>query len=129
MGHTILTFPFVVRAVGVALSRYNPTLEEAATNLGGSPLRVFWHVTLPQLRSGIFAGGLFAFILSFDDFAITIFLIDSNTVPLPVAMYHYMEWHLDPTLSAVSAVLIVMSALVTIIIDRLVGLDRFLGLR
>lgn len=129
IGHSILTLPFVFRAVAVALSRYDRSLDEAAASMGANSLDVFWHVTLPQVRSGIFAGGLFAFILSFDDFAITIFLIDSDTVPLPVAMYHYMEWNMDPTLSAVSSLLIVMAIAVAVLIDRTVGLDRFLGIR
>jgi putative spermidine/putrescine transport system permease protein len=129
IGHAIVSLPFAYRAVAVALARYDRAQDEAAGGLGASPVKVFWHVTLPQLRSGILAGGLFSFIISFDDFAITIFLIDANTVPLPVAMYHYMEWNQDPTLSAVSAVLIAASVVVTLVIHRLIGLDRFLGLR
>ena len=129
IGHVIISLPFTFRAVSIALTRYNRQLDEAAIGLGANPVRVFLRITLPQIRTGIFAGGVFAFILSFDDFSVTVFLINADTVPLPVAMYHYMRWNLDQTLSAVSAVLIFMTIAATILIDRLVGLDRFVGLR
>ena len=129
VGHLIIALPFTVRAVAVALSRYNRQLDEAALGLGAHPVRVFLRITLPQIRSGIFAGGLFAFIVSFDEFSITIFLINADTIPLPVAIYHYIQWNMDPTLSAASAVLILMTIAAAVLIDRLVGLDRFVGLR
>jgi putative spermidine/putrescine transport system permease protein len=129
LAHVIVTFPFVVRFVFNILSRYNLQLDEAAQSLGASPLRVFRHVTLPLMRPSLFAGGLFAFVLSFDDFGVTIFLVDTNTITLPVAMYQYMEWNLDPTLSAMSALLVVAAVAVTVICERLVGLDRFVGIQ
>lgn len=129
LGHIILTFPFVVRFVSNSLRRYDPQFDEAAASLGARPWQIALHITLPIVRPGLFAGGFFAFALSFDDFPITIFLVDQNTVPLPVAMYHYMEWNLNPTLSALSAVLVMMAAALAFVIDRLAGLDRFVGIR
>src|SRR5439155_10806315 len=104
IGHVIITLPYVVRTVSAALARYDPALDEAATGLGGRPWDVFWRVTLPMVRPGVWAGALFAFVMSFDDFTVTIFLIGADTRTLPVAIYQYMEWNLDPTLSAISAV-------------------------
>ena len=129
VGHVIITMPYVVRTVTVALARYDRTLDEAAMGLGARPWQVWWKVTLPVIRPGLFAGGLFAFIMSFDDFTVTIFLLGADLRLLPVAIYQYMEWNLDPTVSAVSAVLIVMATGVTLLIERLVGLDRFIGIR
>ena len=128
-GHVVITLPYVVRTVTVALARYDRTLDEAAMGLGARPWQVWWRVTLPVIRPGLFAGGLFAFIMSFDDFTVTIFLLGADLRLLPVAIYQYMEWNLDPTVSAVSAVLIVMATGVTLLIERLVGLDRFIGIR
>lgn len=129
LGHIILTFPFAVRFVSNSLMRYDAQFDEAAASLGARPWQVFWHITLPLVRPGLFAGGFFAFALSFDDFPITIFLVDDKTVPLPVAMYHYMEWNLNPTLSAVSTILLLMAAGLALLIERVAGLDRFVGIR
>jgi putative spermidine/putrescine transport system permease protein len=129
LAHVVVTFPFVVRFVFNILSRYNVQLDEAAQNLGASPWRVFRHVTLPLMRPALFAGGLFAFVLSFDDFGVTIFLVDSNTITLPVAMYQYMEWNLDPTLSAMSASLVLSAMVLAVFCEWLVGLDRFVGIQ
>ena len=129
IGHVLITFPYVVRTVSAALSRYDAALDEAASGLGGRPWDVFWRITLPIVRPGIFAGALFAFVMSFDDFTVTVFLIGADMKTLPVAIYQYMEWNLDPTVSAVSAALIGMAVAATLVIERFVGLDRFLGIR
>lgn len=129
LGHVIITVPYVVRTVSVTLTRYDRAIDDAATALGARPGQVFFWITLPLIRPGLFAGALFAFIMSFDDFTVTIFLIGADTRTLPVAIYQYMEWNLDPTVSAVSALLILMAVAVTLMIERLVGLDRFIGVR
>lgn len=129
IAHVIITFPYSFRAVMAALSRYDRQLDEAAASLRVPPWVAFWHVTLPMIRPGLFAGGLFAFVMSFDDFAVTIFLITPETTTLPVAIYQYMEWNLDPTVSAVSAVLVFGAVVGALIIERFIGMDRFIGLR
>lgn len=129
IAHLIITFPYSFRAVLAVLSRYDRQLDEAAASLRVRPWQTFRHVTLPLIRPGLFAGGLFAFVMSFDDFAVTIFLINPDTRTLPIAIYQYMEWNLDPTVSAVSSVLVFMAVVGTLIIERFIGLDRFIGIR
>lgn len=129
LGHVIITFPYVVRTVLVALSRYDAALDEASASLGASPIETFRLITLPLIRPGLFAGGLFAFVMSFDDFTVTIFLIGPGTMTLPVAIYQYMEWNLDATVSAVSALLVLMAAMSMLVVERSIGLGRFIGLR
>ncbi len=129
LGHVIITFPYVVRTVLVALSRYDMALDEASASLGARPTQTFWLITLPMTRPGLFAGGLFAFVMSFDDFTVTIFLIGPDTMTLPVAIYQYMEWNLDATVSAVSALLVLMAAISMLAVERSIGLGRFIGLR
>jgi putative spermidine/putrescine transport system permease protein len=128
-GHVIVTFPYVMGTVTVALARYDRGLDEAAAGLGARPWQVFRRVTLPLIRPGVFAGALFAFIESFDNFTVTIFLMGADTQTLPVAIYQYMEWNLDPTVSAISALLIVLAVALTLTIERTMGLDRFIGIR
>lgn len=129
LGHIIITFPYVIRTVSVALARYDPALDEAAASLGARPWQVFLRVTLPVIRPGLFAGALFAFTMSFDDFTVTIFLIGTDTHTLPVAIYQYMEWNVDSTVAAVSALLVAMSVAMMLLVERLIGLDRFIGVR
>ena len=129
LGHVIITFPYVVRTVLVALSRYDAALDEASASLGARPIETFCLITLPLIRPGLFAGGLFAFVMSFDDFTVTIFLIGPGTMTLPVAIYQYMEWNLDATVSAVSALLVLMAAMSMLVVERSIGLGRFIGLR
>ena len=87
IGLTCYVPPFVVFALAAALRRLDSTLEEAAMNLGADQIVTFFKVTLPLIRPGLFAGALFAFRMSFDDFTVTIFLIGTDTHTLPVAIY------------------------------------------
>jgi putative spermidine/putrescine transport system permease protein len=127
LAHLVLTFPFTVRFVLNALSRYDAALDEAAQNLGARPLQVFRHVTFPLLRPALFASALFSFVVSFDDFGVTIFLIDAKTLTLPIAMYQYLEWNIDPTLAALSSMLVATAVVVAVACERLIGLERFVG--
>ncbi|MBB3182426.1 ABC transporter permease [Variovorax sp. Sphag1AA] len=129
LAHVIVTFPYSFRSVLASLARYDKQLDEVAASLRVRPVVAFWRVTLPLIRPGLFAGALFAFVMSFDDFATTIFLITPGTKTLPIAIYQYMEFNLDPTVSAVSAMLVLLSVAGVLVIDRVVGMDRFVGLR
>jgi len=126
--HVAITFPYAFRAVLAALGRYDRRLDEAAASLKVRPFRSFWHVTLPLIRPGIVAGAMFAFVMSFDDFAATIFLIAPDTRTLPIAIYQYMEFNLDPTVSAVSTLLVVAATAAVLVVERLIGVDRFFGI-
>ncbi|HVZ45593.1 MAG TPA: ABC transporter permease [Ramlibacter sp.] len=129
LAHVIITLPYSFRAVLAALARYDRQLDEAAASLRVRPLDAFVHVTLPVIRPGLFAGALFSFVMSFDDFAATIFLITPGTRTLPIAIYQYMEFNLDPTVSAVSAMLVFCAVITVIAVERVLGMDRFVGLR
>jgi putative spermidine/putrescine transport system permease protein len=129
IAHVIITFPYSFRAVRAALARYDRQLDEAAASLRVGPWASFRHVTLPMIRPGLFAGALFAFVMSFDDFATTIFLITPGTKTLPIAIYQYIEFNQDPTVSAVSSLLVFVAIVGVLVIERVVGIDRFVGLR
>src|SRR5277367_3566061 len=84
------TLPFAVRALVANLHGLDPALEEAARNLGASRWRCFLYVTLPQLRPGLLAGGIFVFVEAIDNFSISVFLTDISTTTLPVEAYNYI---------------------------------------
>jgi putative spermidine/putrescine transport system permease protein len=81
-------------------------------------------VTLPAIRPGILAGGLFAFVISFVDLEKSLFLVGPGTTTLPIAIVNYLEWSIDPTIAAVATVQIAAIALVMIITDRFFNLTR-----
>jgi len=121
--------PFAVRALVANLHGLDATLDEVASNLGASRFRAFLWVTLPQLRPGLLAGGIFVFVEAIDNFSISVFLTNSRTTTLPVESYSYIRDFDDPTVAAMAVLLMSLSAVLVFAIDRLVGLDRFLELK
>lgn len=122
LGHTVVAVPYVIRTTLAVLAEFDRRIEEAAAVLGATPARVFAEVTLPLIRPGVFAGGVFAFITSFDQFPISLFLVTPGRETLPVVMFNYMKFDLDGTIAAASMVSILLAVAVVFIIDRLVGL-------
>jgi len=127
LGHVIITVPYVTRTVGASMIGIDPNLELAAFNLGASWFRTFWQITVPLLKPGLLAGALFTFITSFDELTVSLFLSGVRIVPLPVRIYTYLQTVLEPTVAAVSALLVLLSVLAILLVEWLVGLDRILG--
>ncbi len=121
-GHTVVAVPYVIRTTLAVLADFDRRIEEAAASLGATPLRVFFEVTLPLIRPGVIAGGIFAFIVSFDQFPISLFLVAPNRETLPIVMFNYMKFDLDGTIAAASMVSILLALAVVLTIDRVVGL-------
>jgi putative spermidine/putrescine transport system permease protein len=111
LAHTVLALPFVVVNVSAVLQGMDWRIEQAARSLGASPVRAFWLVTLPLVRPGIVAGALFAFITSFDELVVALFVSGIEAVTLPVQMWSGIRFEINPTVAAVSTMLILMSAL------------------
>lgn len=124
--HVVITLPFAVRVVVASLTRFPRSLEEAAQVLGAPPWRAFLSVTVPVIRPGMLAAGVFTFITSFDNFTASQFLV-WNRSTLPVEIYSYVRTENDPTAAAISTLLVVGISALTLIVTRLVGLDVFSG--
>jgi putative spermidine/putrescine transport system permease protein len=123
-GYVLIGCPYVVRTVTAGLRGFDPQMEEAARNLGASPVRAFWLVTLPQLRSSIISGAIFAFIAAFSDINLALFLSVVNTVTLPAQIMSEMRFVSDPTIAAAAAVQIAIISVLLVVINRLVGAAR-----
>lgn len=115
LAHTVLVLPFVITIFASNLGAINPVYEEAAQDLGAGRLRVFWSVTLPQMRTGFVVAALFAFITSFDELETSIFLVRPGINTLPISMFFYLEQQQTPTLAALSSVLIGLSILLVVL--------------
>lgn len=103
VAHVVFTMPFVIRLTLAAMEKLDPSLEEAAQNLGADAWQVFRHVLLPQLKPGIVAGAAFAFLNSFDNLTLSLFLAPVRTRTLPVELFYRMRFNLDPVVAAVAA--------------------------
>ncbi|WP_051356496.1 ABC transporter permease [Azorhizobium doebereinerae] len=128
VGHCLVTVPYVVRTTLAVLHNFDLRLEEAARNLGASPQRTFFEITLPLIKPGVIAGGIFAFIVSFDQFPVSLFLVSPGQETLPITLFNYLKYDLDGTIGAASVVSILLAALVVIGLDRTVGLRSYVKL-
>lgn len=122
--HTLLAVPWVVRLVTASLQSVGSDVEEAALNLGATPWTTFRRVTLPLARPGLVAGGLFSFIVSFTDVEKSLFLVGPGRTTLPIAIINYLEWNLDPTITAVATVQIVIIGIALVASNRYVKLSQ-----
>jgi putative spermidine/putrescine transport system permease protein len=119
----------VLRSVWISLKSLDGRLEDAALSLGAKPWRVLLTVTLPLLAPGVFGGWLFAAILSFNEFSASLFITNQNTQTLPVAMYNYVREYADPSMAALSAIYILITAGLLFAAERWLGLGRVLGVQ
>jgi putative spermidine/putrescine transport system permease protein len=109
LAHTALALPFVVVNVGTSLQTMDRNLELAAANLGANPRRSFMHITLPIILPGVVAGAIFAFITSWDEVVVAIFMTSARFRTLPVEMWEQVRQVVDPTVAAVSTTLLVVT--------------------
>jgi putative spermidine/putrescine transport system permease protein len=128
MGHTVVTTPYVIRTTLAVLHNFDRRLEEAAAALGARPARVFFEVTLPLIRPGVIAGGIFAFIVSFDQFPVSLFLVVPKGETLPVVLFNYMKFDLDGAIAAASMVSIALVLAVVILLEWIIGLRAYVKL-
>jgi putative spermidine/putrescine transport system permease protein len=128
MGHTVVAVPYVIRTTLAVLDNFDRRLEEAAAALGANPGRVFFEVTLPLIRPGVIAGGIFAFIVSFDQFPVSLFLVVPKGETLPVVLFNYMKFDLDGAIAAASMVSIALALTVVMLLEWIIGLRAYLKL-
>ena len=127
-GHTLVAVPYVLRTTLAVLHNFDRRIEEAAASLGATPRRVFFEVTLPIIRPGVIAGGIFAFIVSFDQFPISLFLVLPKGETLPVVLFNYMKFDLDGAIAAASMVSILLALSVVLLLERVIGLKAYVKL-
>jgi len=122
--HVLITLPWVIRLCLAALANHDRAAEEAAASLGARPLTVIWRVTLPAMRGGIVAGALFAFIVSFENLEMTLFLTAPGVTTLPIAVLQYLQYHIDPLVAAVAVAQVTLVGGALLLLDRRVRLSR-----
>lgn len=124
IGHVVLTLPYIIKTCNATFAGLNASLEEAAADLGANKWETFLLITFPLIKPGVIAGGLFAFAISWINVEVSIFLTASNQMALPVKMFNYVQYNIDPTIAAVSAVTIYIAFLLILLIDYLFGIEK-----
>jgi putative spermidine/putrescine transport system permease protein len=128
LSHVAIIVPYVIRTTAASLALLDPQLEDAARSLGASVWRTFLHVVLPNLLPGIATGAAFAFISSFDNLTVSLFLAGPRVETLPIRLFSMIEFDLDPSVAAISTVLVLITLAVVIVAHRTVGLTRIVRL-
>lgn len=124
LGHLVICTPYAIRSVSACLYGIDPALEEASRTLGASRWRTIRRVLIPLLRPGLAAAFIFAFVTSFDNVVVSIYLIGADTVTLPIRILTYLEWQFDPSIAAISTIFIVVTTAVVAAAEALTGLSR-----
>lgn len=120
--HVAIVTPYCLRAIEAQMRAVPEDLEYAAMNLGATRLRAMWAVTLPLSARAMLAGFVLAFIISFAEVTVTIFMSGPGHITLPVRIYNYLTDQIDPTVAAISSMMIALSLLLILVLDRLGGL-------
>jgi putative spermidine/putrescine transport system permease protein len=124
VGHTVVSVPYVIRTTVAALSQLPPALLESSASLGASRLYTFRRVTLPLIAPGIAAGAFISFMSSFDNVPVSLFLRDASTDMLPIRMWQDLEGRLDVSIAAVSSLMVLITLILMIVMERLTGISK-----
>jgi putative spermidine/putrescine transport system permease protein len=124
IAHVVIAFPFAFLAIVAALEQVDPAMEEASASLGAGGFGTFRRVLLPLIRPGMLTGGLFAFIVSFDMFTISLLLKPVGGNTLPLALFDFLTYDFDPTAAAAATLSVIAAVIGVLAIERMVGLKR-----
>lgn len=114
LSHIILGTPFVVITVTATLTGFDHSVTRAAASLGSNPVNTFMKITLPLIMPGVISGALFAFVTSFDEVIVVLFLAGLENTTIPIQMWVGLREQLSPTILAVATCLIIMSTLILV---------------
>lgn len=124
LGHTVVCVPFVLRTTIAALSQLDPALLDASQSLGAGSWTTFRRVTLPLIAPGLGAGAFLAFMASFDNVPVSLFLADERSEMLPIHLWQQIETNLDVRTAAVSGLIVMFTLVLMLLAERLAGLTR-----
>ena len=122
-GHFLVVLPYIIRIVGASLEQFDFSIEEVAWSLGCNKFTTFFKIVLPNISSGIISSFLLAFINSFNNIPVSMFLTGPGISTLPTALMNYIEYYYDPTVSAVSVLLMVATIVIMFIVEKTLGIN------
>jgi putative spermidine/putrescine transport system permease protein len=122
VGHTLIVLPYAVRVISASLASFDFSIEEAAISLGSPPAKTFFTIVLPNVRSGVIAAFILAFITSVNDVSTSLFLTGPGISTLPIQILAHVEQFFDPTVASVSVLLMLLTVMVMVVVERTLGL-------
>jgi putative spermidine/putrescine transport system permease protein len=128
IAHVLVTTPYVVRTVTASLTLADITLEDAARTLGAGRWLVFRRITIPQIAPGLAAGALFAFMVSFDNFPISLWLADAQHNPIPLLVFQMIGNVFEPSVAAISTLMMLLAMAIVVALERITGLRRAMAM-
>ena len=126
LGYGVVCIPFVMRTTLISLNAVSPSVERAAASLGATPATVFLRVTFPMIKDGMVAGAVFAFIQSFTDYSLGLFLSTATDKPIPIAILNYVEFGFTPTIAAVAVTSMIVPVLLVYLVQRVFNVGEFI---
>ncbi len=128
IGHVLICLPFTIAGIIASLEGVDPDLEAAAYTLGASRIRVLYEVTLPLVAPGVLSALIFAFIVSFGDVYIALFLSGPGMTTLPIEIFSFIQWESSPVISAITTLQMVLVIVFGLVVERLIGLKNAMRL-
>lgn len=129
LAHLLIVIPLCVATIASAMDGLNPEIEQAAASLGASPVRAFLLVTLPQIATATAGAAALSFMFSLNDVTFAAFLGGPDAQTLPLRLFAYVRYRLDPLVGAVSTLFVVSTLALIVLVDRVLGFDRLVGLK
>ncbi len=126
LAHSVIICPYIVRVAIASLRQSDPVLEEAAVVHGAGTWYTFYTVVVPQLIPGLITGAMLAFLVSLDEYTVTIFLAQANTVTIPIRIYQYVTFDINPIVTALAGVFVIISAILIVILEKKFKIHRYL---
>lgn len=124
IGHMVVALPYVVRTVSVSLVAMDRRLEAVSMSLGAGRWYTFRHVTLPLITPGIVAGAVFTAVTSFGEISVSLFLSAPDSITVPVRIFNYVDQTFDPTVNAISVIIIAIAVALLLVIEKFIGLTK-----
>ena len=125
LGHFLVVLPYIIRIVGSSLEQFDFSIEEVAWSLGCNKIKTFFKIVLPNITSGISAAFMLAFINSFNNIPVSMFLKGPGISTLPTTLMNYIEYNYDPTVSAVSVLLMLATIVIMFVVEKTLGIAAF----
>ncbi|KGR92298.1 hypothetical protein CD30_00255 [Ureibacillus massiliensis 4400831 = CIP 108448 = CCUG 49529] len=126
LAHIIIISPYIIRICIASLKQMNPFIEEAAIVHGASTFYMFRTVVLPQLLPATLIGGLLAFLVSIDEYTVTVFLADADTITLPIKIFQYINLDINPIVTALSTAIVIVSIIIILISEKFFKIHQYI---
>lgn len=127
MTHSVVVLPYIIKNCCNSLRTVSRDMELAAMNVGATWYQAFWHVTAPLVKTGLMSGFLFAFLVSFSEVTVTLFITGPSYQTLPIRLFNFMIDINTPLVASISSMLIIISVILMLVLERLIGLKNIVG--